>query len=776
MARRLTRKRKPIRKLPKRRFKRSRYSRLGRFFNWPHWRKLIIGMIILLLAYVVYLDVIIRISFEGKRWALPAHVYARPLEIYPGLKLSASQYNLELERLGYRYHFNPGNPGTYNRQNDRFTVIKRSFQFWDGLELSRKLDIRFDGGQVESLRDLSEDKELTLARMDPPRIGGIYPAHHEDRILIQLQEAPGLLRQALIAVEDRNFQQHIGLDPRAIARAIWVNFTGSGGLQGGSTLTQQLVKNFFLSNKRTLWRKFNEAIMALLLEAHYDKDEILEAYLNEVYLGQDGRRAIHGFGLASRFYFDKPIEKLNLPEIALMVAMIRGPGYYHPYRYPDRLLERRNLVLTLMNEQGAIEKESMLSAKQQPLGVIQDRTRVGNHYPAFMDLVRRQLKRDYREEDLTSEGLRIFTTFDPWVQSTIEQTADSRIAMLDQQHGLKGELQAAIIVANPSNGEILALLGNSKPGLAGFNRALDAQRPVGSLIKPAVYLTALEQANKYNLLSLVDDSPISLQDTAGETWSPKNYDGKSHGKVPMYQALVNSYNQATVRLGMWLGFEAIENVLYRLGVDKRIPPYPSMLLGAIEMSPMDIAQMYQTLAAGGFRTPLRAIREVMTADGQPLQRYPINVQQTIDSKSIAVLSSVMQEIMRSGTGRGVRSYLSDNIELAGKTGTTDELRDSWFAGYSSDYLGIVWLGTDDNKPIHLSGSSGALQVWGDMMQGLRPRSLLPIAVNGVEVLPIDLDSYLVGGSECYRNITLAFVEGTAPEFYADCAGGGKRQD
>jgi penicillin-binding protein 1B len=295
-------------------------------------------------------------------------------------------------------------------------------------------------------------------------------------------------------------------------------------------------------------------------------------------------------------------------------------------------------------------------------------------------------------------------------------------------------------------------------------------------MKPAIYLTALEKPTKYNLLSLVDDSAITLQSHGGTTWSPKNYDGKSHGKVPLYQALVHSYNQATVRLGMWLGFEAIENTMHRLGVTKAIPPYPSMLLGAIELSPLDIAQMYQTLAAGGFRTPLRAIREVMTADGQPLQRYPISVQQTIDSKSIAVLTSVMEEIMRSGTGRGARNYIPDNIELAGKTGTTDELRDSWFAGYSSDYLAVVWLGTDDNQPIHLSGSSGALQVWGDIMRSLKPHSMLPIAVNGVEVLPIDTESLLVGGDGCSQTVKLAFVKGTAPDHYADCAGGGKRQD
>lgn len=388
--------------------------------------------------------------------------------------------------------------------------------------------------------------------------------------------------------------------------------------------------------------------------------------------------------------------------------MIRGPGYYHPNRHPDRLLARRNLVLELMAKQGVISKVQYLSAKQSALGVIQVRATGASSYPAFMALVRRQLKEDYREKDLTSEGLRIFTTLDPWVQYSVEETVKQQVKSLDRQRGLNGQLQAAAIITNTTNGEVLAMLGDRKPGYAGFNRVLDAQRPVGSLMKPAIFLTAIEKTNQYNLLTQIDDSAITLQAQGGTTWSPKNYDGKSHGKVPLYTALAKSYNQATVRLGLHLGFEAIENTLQRLGIKKSIPPYPSMLLGAIELSPMEIAQMYQTIAAGGFRTPLRAIREVMTADGLPLQRYPIHVEQTIDSASIAVLTSAMQEIMRNGTGKRVKQYFPNNIELAGKTGTTDELRDSWFAGFGRDYLALSgWVLTIINRSAFLA----AVEPW-----------------------------------------------------------------
>ena len=741
---------------------------------WRRKRNLIALFVLFSTAYVIYLDVVIRINFEGKRWSLPAQVYARPLELYPGLQLSPVQFNQELERLGYRYSYRPDTPGTYSRQEDQFHLVTRPFQFWDGKETSRQLQIRFAGGQVVRLHDAERDTELPLARMEPPHIGGIYPAHHEDRILIKLDEVPQVLVNALVSVEDRNFATHIGLDWRAIARAFWANIKAVGTVQGGSTLTQQLVKNFFLSNERTLWRKANEAIMALLLEWHYDKNEILEAYLNEVYLGQDGGRAIHGFGLASWFYFDKPITKLTLPESAVLVALIRGPGYYHPYRHADRLLQRRNLVLELMAGQGVISATDMLSAKQSALGVIHEQNRVTNAYPAFMDLLRRQLKQDYREKDLTSEGLRIFTTLDPWIQQTLEKSVRQQLKLLDRKRGLDGRLQTAAIVTNTTSGEVLAMVGDRQPNSAGFNRALDAQRPVGSLIKPAVYLTALQQTEQYNLLSLIDDEPIIVQEQGGKTWTPKNYDGESHGQVPLYRALVQSYNQATVRLGMGLGFEAIAENLHRLGVERRIPPYPSMLLGAVDMSPFDITQMYQTIASGGFRTPLRTIRDVLTVKGEPLQRYPLHLEQVIDNASIQVLTSALQAVMQTGTGRAIKRYVKGDTGFAGKTGTTDELRDSWFAGFGRDYLAVVWLGTDDNQPINLSGSSGALTLWGDMMARLHAQPLQTSPSDEVERLLIDTESLLVANEGCDKTVSLAFIKGTSPTRFAPCAGGGRR--
>ena len=739
------------------------------------WRTGLIAALVLVLAWAAWLDFRIRHEFEGKRWALPATVYARPLELYEGLVLSPDQFREELERLDYRLDRSLAEPGTFRRARGHFLLHKRAFRFADGASPARKLEVGFRHGRITTLRDPDSGKTIDLIRLEPARIGGIYPAHREDRILIRLEQAPPELREGIIAVEDRRFREHHGINPRAIARALWANLRAGATVQGGSTITQQLVKNFFLSNRRSLWRKANEAVMAILLELHYDKDAILEAYLNEIYLGQDGDRAIHGFGLASRFYFDREVERLTLPQIATLIALVRGPSWYDPRRHPDRLLERRNLVLRIMAEQGVIDAARAREAARTGLGIRLGRL-AGSRWPAFLDLVRRQLQRDYRREDLTSEGLRIFTSFDPLVQSRAERALKRRIRELDKARGLDGKLQGAVVVTDTRTGEVLAVVGDRDPRYPGFNRALDAVRPIGSLIKPAVYLTALRQTNRYTLSTAIDDGPIRIKGPNGTIWSPKNYDGRSHGTVPLFAALIHSYNQATVRLGMALGFEAIADTLERLGATREVPAYPSMLLGAVGFTPFEMAGMYQTLASGGVRTPLRAIREVTTAEGQPLGRYPLDVEQTLEPAPVAALVSALREVTRSGTARSLQARLPDGLDVAGKTGTTDDLRDSWFAGFSGDRLAVVWLGRDDNRTIRLSGSSGALVVWGDILASIPTTGLLPPASDDVEYHWIDAETGLLSEAGCPGAVELAYVRGTAPSERAPCAGGGKVEE
>jgi penicillin-binding protein 1B len=724
--------------------------------------------LLLAAVYTLYLDFAVRDRFEGKRFALPARVYSRPLELYPGLKLRPAELNAELAMLGYRESPQVGEPGTCRRRGQEVELVTRPFVFGDGTQKSQSLRVVFEDNRVKSLLGLADGAPLDLVRLEPALIGGIYPGKNEDRVLVRLDEVPQHVVDALIAVEDRRFYRHHGIDPRGIARAVIATATGKG-MQGGSTLTQQLVKNFYLTAERTLRRKLTEMVMAVLLESHYSKEEILETYFNEVYLGQDGNRAIHGFGLASVFFFDKPLTRISLPEAALLVGMLKGPAYYSPRRHPQRALDRRNLVLAEMAEGQFINQNQLLAARTAPLGII-DRPPSGTSpYPAFLDLVRRQLQRDYRDEDLRSEGLKIFTTLDPVVQRAAEKALAGRLAGIEKARGGKArDLQGAVLVTGTQDAEVQAVVGGRDPRYKGFNRALDAQRPIGSLIKPVVFLAALQQPDQYTLATLLDDSPLVLKQAGTADWAPQNYDKKNHGQVPLRTALMHSYNLATVRLGLVLGVPPIMTSLGRLGLDRELTGYAASLLGANALSPLEVTQVYQSIAAGGFRTPLRAIREVLTAEGEPLQRYSLNVEQVADPAPLYLLTRAMQDVVREGTGQSLNKLLAQDLAIAGKTGTTDDFRDSWFAGFTGDRLAVVWVGRDDNQSTGLTGSSGAMAVWGEMMAGLDPEPLLLALPEDIEQVWIDPASGLLSDGGCPGAVELPFIAGSAPTESADC--------
>lgn len=726
---------------------------------WLGWVvKLSIVGLVILAGFAVYLDAIVQEKFSGKRWTIPAKVYARPLELFVGQKLAKDDFLAELDALGYRREKAVAGPGGVSVAGNNVEMQTRGFQFYEGAEESRRIRVRFSGDFVAGLNS-ADGSSLAVARLEPVLIGGLYPAHNEDRILIKLDQVPPYLVQTLVAVEDREFFEHFGVSPKSIARAVWVNLTAGAVRQGGSTLTQQLVKNFYLTNERSLTRKATEAMMAVLLELHYDKQEILEAYLNEVFLGQDGRRAIHGFGLASQYFFGQPLAELKLHQIALLVGMVKGPTYYNPRRHPERALERRNLVLDLLAEQQVVDPAEVAAAKQKPLGITQRGSMADSSYPAFLDLVKRQLREDYREEDLTEEGLRVFTSFDPILQLKAEQAMSDTLKRLGK--GAEA-VEGAMLVTNPETGEIQAMLGSRQPGYAGFNRALDAVRPIGSLIKPVIYLAALERPSQYTLTSLLEDEPFSVKGADGQVWRPQNYDRKAHGNVYLYQALANSYNLSTTRLGLDLGVPNVLKTLQRLGVSVDWPAYPSMLLGAGALRPIEVADVYQTLANGGFNTPLRGIRSVLTAEGEPLKRYPFQIQQRFDPGAIYLTQRAMQRVMHEGTGRSAYNQLPRSLNLAGKTGTTNDLRDSWFAGFSQDLLAVVWLGRDDNGKTSLTGATGALRVWTDFMRRADPLPLnSPLPENVVQVW---VDSRTGQGTDerCPGAVQMPYIRGSEP--------------
>ena len=725
-------------------------------------------------GYALYLSAEVRVAFDGKRWAIPARVYARPLELYEGAALSREQLRHELQILGYRHMRQPAGEAQWGDGNDRFVIHTRAFRFWDGEQPALRLRVGLSRGAVTSLTD-ERGRAVDIARLEPADIGSIYPAHREDRVLVRHSDLPQHLIDALLAVEDRRFFSHHGVDPRGIARALWANLRAGGVVEGGSTLTQQLVKNFILNPKRSLWRKINEALMALIVESRYSKDEILEAYANEIFLGQDGDRAIHGFGLAARFYFNRPLEELRLHETALLVGLVKGASYYNPRRHPARATERRNLVIRQMQEQGYINAQTARAATALPLGVSARGHGQAQRYPGFIQLVRRQLHADYRDEDLTSEGLQIFTTLDPWDQHVVARELGAGLAEIEKSRRIaSSSLQAAVVIASPQSGEIRALVGDRDAAYAGFNRALDARRPIGSLAKVAVYLSALSQPDRYTLATLVRDEPVRLKLPNGDTWAPQNFDHEVHGRAPLLTALAQSLNLAAVNTGLDVGVDEVVDTFHELGAGDELKAYPSALLGAFPLSPLDVTQVYQTIAAGGFRAPLHAIREVLDARHQALQRYPLEVRRSVDPAAAYLLTTALQEVVRSGTGRGLGRYLPASAGVAGKTGTTDDLRDSWFAGFGGDRVATVWVGRDDNKPTGLTGSSGALPIFGRVMRGLDLQPLTPLPPANIGFQWVEPATGLRSREGCEGAVQLPFVRGSEPAQGSPCAGKDER--
>jgi penicillin-binding protein 1B len=708
------------------------------------------------ISWIGWEGLVVYLQFQSRHWDQPARVYAAPMELYAGRKLTPDALVEELETLGYRQASGGKIDGpAWWKQGSTLRVRTRSFRFWDAEQPSLTVQIDFDSAGIRQLRQ-ADGSGLPVLRLDPLEIGSIFPAHGEDRLVLGPGEAPAGLLDALIAIEDRQFYSHHGIDLTSILRAAWANLRAGQIVQGGSTLTQQLVKNYFLDSRRTFGRKVREAVMAIWLDGLYAKEDILTAYVNEIYLGQDGQRAIHGFGLGSRFYFGRPLAELESHELALLVALIRGPSYYNPWRHPERARELRDRILRRLADKGFISAQQSEAGIASPLDVKPAGFRAGYH-PAFLDLVRRQLASDYRDDDLTSTGLTVFTTLDSAAQRSAEQALSESIKRLAGQSDARSDMQGAAIVSQVQTGEVLAVVGGRKTGFDGFNRALEASRPIGSLVKPAVYLAAIEEGER-NFASIIEDAPLEVPLEDGSSWAPGNFSGEYYGEVTLVRALAESLNLATVRLGMEVGVEQVRSLLQRLGATGDIRAYPSLLLGAVNMTPFEVAGVYATLASGGFRSPLRAVREVIGPTGTPLSRYPIAVQQAADPGDIHQLNRALIQVMRRGTGRSAASRLPRGLVTAGKTGTSDEFRDSWFAGYGGDNLAVVWLGNDDNSPIGLSGGRGALPVWADIMSELGGGDFISPQTSGVVDAWVDYGSGELAARGCGDAILLGLPQ------------------
>ncbi|WP_053062413.1 penicillin-binding protein 1B [Photobacterium aquae] len=662
----------------------------------------------------------ISAKFEGQLWQLPSVVYARELTLEPGSPVLYDDLVQELEVLNYRKVKSPSKPGEYSTSRLKVEFIRRPFDFRDGEQPARHVVVTFDYAKVRKISDADSNRELGIFAVEPKLLGMLEAQSDEQRIYQAKAEMPEALIDALIVTEDRDFYEHDGVSPTAIIRAFVANVKAGRTVQGGSTLTQQLAKNLFLTSERSLWRKFREAYMALILDYRYSKDQILDAYLNQIYLGQSGRDAVHGFALGARFYFGLPLSELRTDQLALLVGLVKGPSYYNPWRYPERAKNRRDLVLKLMADNGVLDEKQYSVAINKPLD-LQAKGIIANKQPAYFGQLERELSEKV-EDYKPGQGLRLFTTLDPRSQAMIEKSVNKVIPTLESRAG--NELETAVVIADRTTGEIRAMVGGAKPGFDGFNRAVDAKRQIGSVVKPAVYLSALEMPKRFSLATSLTDRPLTLRDDKGKSWSPRNYDRKFRGEVPLYRALAKSYNIPTVNLGMAVGLDKVIDTMDHLGIDKNeIPELPSMLLGAFTLTPVEVTQMYQTIANEGRRSDLTALSAVVDKDDNVLyQSLPVSSQQVSEQAAWLTMYS-LQRVVSEGTGRYLNNVLPSS-RLAGKTGTSDKGRDSWYVGIDGREVVTIWMGRDDNKAVKLTGSSGPLHLYADYIQHRDPEPLV----------------------------------------------------
>ena len=729
----------------------------------PFWigTGLLVGFV---LPYTLVLNKRVQDRFNELVFAVPTRVYARPLPLAAGEPMTSSALELELTFAGYSHDGKGQVAGSWQKEGLRYTISSRGYAGPDGGELPKRIRVSLGGGSIRSVQDAASGKPIELAHLDPARIATLYGASQEERRFVRLADVPPLLVSGLQAVEDRDFNHHIGIDFSAIARAAFANLRAGHTVQGGSTLTQQLVRNLFLSRDQNFTRKINEALMSLLLEAHYSKGRILEAYVNDVFLGQQGSQAVHGFAAASEFYFGRRLEDLRPQEIALLVGMVKGPSFYDPRRSPQRALTRRNLVLKEFFETNLITAAQLNAAQAAPLDIVSNGQLPHNRFPAFMDLVRKQITADFDEDALREGNLSIFTTLDPAAQIYTEQAITSTLKGL----GKRGDgVQAAAVVTNAHSGSVLAVVGSKIPGDPGFNRALDARRPIGSTIKPFVSLVALTQPERWNLASLVDDSPVSMRQPDGSQWTPQNDDHRSHDPLIMVDALAHSWNLATIHLGMDVGLPRIQAFLKSFGIGD-INPSPSLLIGALDLAPLQLTQLYQYLAADGHALPLVAVRGVLDGNGRTIKRYQVQGGAGEYQEAVRLTTWAMQQVAEYGTASALGNSALASLHAAGKTGTSNDMRDSWFAGFTGEHLAVFWMGRDDNKPTTLFGASGGLRAWRDLFAKLPTTPLSAAPGPGLEMAWINPDDGRRTEPQCQGAQEVPVVAGSLPPDVEGC--------
>ncbi len=696
----------------------------------------------------------------------PSRLYGRPVEVRAGGSATAQGLSRELEALGYAKVSGraPRRAGEYRWLNSGIAAHLRAHATATGPSDGGLLEVGLEDGRVTSLRWRGE--RVQRARLEPPLIAAYYgPERAERRPVAALDRLPEELVHAVLAAEDATFFKHQGLSIRGIARAAWVNLRGGELLQGGSTVTQQLVKNLFLSHKRTLGRKLREAALALLIDLRYSKQEILQAYLNEIYWGASGSVNLIGVGAASWAYFGKRPEELDLCESALLAGMIQSPGSYSPGRRPERAVERRDWVLGRMLELGWLEENRAAAARAEPLCYDPQRVAPGGaRY--FADAAAAEAERRFEVWDLADSGYLLFSTVEAAAQREAEKAVEWGLGALERgwEKGHKGDgpLQSALVSLDPRTGAVLAWVGGRDYGESQFDRVSQARRQAGSAFKPVVYAAAFENGTQAPS-AFVEDAPLTVA-LAGRDWTPQNNSGDFRGWVTVRTAVENSLNIPTVRVALDVGLDDIVSLARAMGVRGRLSAVPSLALGAFEVTPLELATVYATVAAGGLRPPVHSLSAIVRPDGAVLTGQPLPAPaRALSAESAYLLTSVLQGVMDRGTGSGAR-HQGLHDPLAGKTGTTNDRRDSWFVGYSPDRVSLVWVGYDDNAKSRLSGSRAALPIWTRFTYAVRPERGYPAfeQPRGIVTAVVDpLSGELATGS-CPTYLTEVFREGNIP--------------
>nr|WP_314263302.1 bifunctional glycosyl transferase/transpeptidase [uncultured Moellerella sp.] len=698
--------------------------------------KIFIVVALLVGIYGVYLYRQISERLDGKVWDLPAAVYGRMVNLEPGMDYSQAEMIRLLDGMQYRQVNQITRPGEFVVKGSNIEMLRRPFNFPDQKEEQILARLQFDKGRLVKIENMANNRAFGFFRLDPKLITMLQSTNNEQRLVLPFEDFPDTLINILLETEDRRFYEHDGVSFYSIGRAVIANMTAGKAVQGGSTLTQQLVKNLFLTNERTLKRKINEGYMALLMDANYSKQRILELYLNEVFLGQSGDDQIRGFPLASLYYFGRPIDELSLDQQALLVGMVKGASLYNPWRNPKTTLERRNVVLKLLETRGVIDQALYDVLSARPLGV-KPRSGVITPQPAFMQLVRQELTEKLGDKVNNLSGAKIFTTLDPVSQDAAENAVEKGIADLRKTRKID-DLEGAIVIVDRINGEVRALVGGSQPQYSGFNRALNARRSIGSLAKPPVYLAALSEPDRFKLNTWLADEPLSVK-VGNQTWKPNNYDRQFRGRVMLVDGLAKSLNIPTVNLGLEVGLDQVVNTFIRLGAPANVmEKVPAMLLGAVNLTPIETAQIYQTIGGNGNRAKLSALRSVIDGDGNEIyQSYP-SAERAVPSQAAYLALYGMQQVVSQGTSRALTTKYG-KYQLAGKTGTTNDLRDSWFAGIDGKEVTIVWMGRDNNGPTNLTGATGALKIYQRYLDNQAPLELINRPPEGIVELKVGTD-------------------------------------